>query len=149
MSWWCFSEPCTVAMHYTLKIQCLFHWDMRKGRERDEGVWGIQDFSSWNSLQNHFPPQDNTTWSLLSLNVMKAALSSGENIFTWQHKSRPGADERTVDSVARHTQWACHGSSPKKSKKSTQTPLKCHQVWEHPLLHYCNGVLLTKQTQLS
>lgn len=80
-----------------------FSLEMRKGREWDEGIWGIQDFSSWNSLQNHFPPQDHTTWSPLSLNVMKAALSSGENIFTWQHKSRPGADVRTVDSVARHT----------------------------------------------
>lgn len=93
-----FMDVFTVFMHYPLKIQGLFHWDMRKRMGwrcmgKDTTCW-IQDFSSWNFLQNYFPPWNNTTCSLPSLNLMKGPV--GSSVFTWHYKSRKAADVTTA-----------------------------------------------------
>lgn len=148
----CVSLSPVMFMHYPLKMQCLFHWAM--GRKWDEGVgkdttcW-IQDFSSWNSLKNHIPPRDNTHGYCSVWTWWKVPSGAPFPPDTTNPGQEPTWQQWVSGKTHTHTEWANHGSSPEQSKKSTQTPLKCHQDWENKLLHCCNGVILKKQTQLS
>lgn len=94
MSSWCFSELCIMFMHYPLKIHTGI-W----GREWDEGIGQGHNllntrFQQLKFPEKPFPSGDNTTWSLLSLNLMKAPV--GSSISTWHHKFRQGAHVTTA-----------------------------------------------------
>lgn len=138
MSSWCFSEPFVVLMHYPFKRQCLCHWDM--------GWWHRGSLLNTRFQQLKFPE------TIFSLH--KTIPRSHCSVWTWwklqwgapfsPDTTNPGKEYTWQQWVSARTstEWASHRSSPKRSKKST---LKCHQVWENQLLHYCNGVTLTKQ----
>lgn len=114
-----------------------------KAQGKDTACW-IQYFNSWNSLKNHFSPWDNTMWSLFSLNLMKAPV--GSSISTWHHKSRQGAP-MTSESVARHTH--SEEDMDQALNRARNQHWNVTRSGKNQLLHYCNSVILTKQTQLS
>lgn len=119
------------ALHHvhTLSIENT-HWNMKKRMGwRHRG--GTQ-------LAEYKISAAETSWKTISLHKI---IPRGHcSVWTWwklqwgapfsPDTTNPGKEPVWQEWVSGKTctQWASHGSSPKQSKKSTQTPLKCHQV---------------------
>lgn len=107
--------PC---LHITLKIEFLFRWDMGKGKGWDEGTRYTTNARSQQLACSAKPFPFKR--SLLSLNLMKAAPSNEQNIFTYHHKSSQGTDVRTAEVSSKTcTKWARQGWSPKQQEMNT------------------------------